>query len=329
MRDNTEMLFKSKSNALLEKLILQYNKEFYSEVQRIVNKHHQQIRNVISDKTGLSLTNKTLKFSEFENNPKNAVIHIKVTDKIPVTLSEILEKHSLKIIELLFHYKKMKIAYNEIVYQINNYESYTQYHNNYFSKSDIDKTKNYLKKLISEIENSGIIEDLKRINPNSTGGYDSNTNTVEIFWLSIGLYSVVFELPMEHITLINLIHELVHGYTQNGFDIDGNQWDINSFNKADRRITEGFAQHYTYHICKNHFNYIIPTFNEFYHDSSSEYILYKDWFSEKDKNIYEITRTLLLNTRSKNITNYQIFLKELNKIKQESLKQGDKSGRNK
>jgi len=66
---------------------------------------------------------------------------------------------------------------------------------------------------------------------------------------------------------------------------------------------------------------VLPSFEEFYHDSSSEYFSYKEWFLEKDKNIFETTRRVLLNTRSKNIKFYPIFLEELKRIQAENNKQ--------
>lgn len=306
---------------MLEKLVIQYNKGFRAEVIRIKENYHQQIRNLISNKTGLSLTykeNETLNFDD--NYEQKSQIKIEVVDDIPETLSEILEKHSVEVIELLFHYKKMKSVISEMNFNIINYSRYRLYHQNICSIKNLEHSKQYFLKLIDEVEKSGIIDDLKRTTPSNAGRYYPDKNTIEIYWLSLGLFGVLYELPIEHFTLITLIHELVHGYTHKGFDKDGNNWNTVSFKKADKHITEGFAQHYTYNICKNKFDFVLPTFEEFYRDSSSEYLLFKNWFSPNDKNIYEITRRVLLNTRAKNIVDYNSFLKELTLIKRDFKK---------
>ncbi len=317
-------LFDVSITKILEKLVLQYNKDFRSEVFRAKKKYQQYVRNIISDKTGLTLTNKTFEVQDIEGNynyEKKSQIKINIVDKIPDTLTEILEKHSKDIIELLFHYRKMKVVVKEMDYQLLNHTRFGQFHDNICNKKEIKKAKQFFLKLMAEVEKSGIIDDLRKTTPDYTGRYYPDTNTIEIYWLSIGLFGVLYELPIEHFTLITLIHELAHGYTHKGFDIDGNLWDTENFKKADRHITEGLAQHYTYNICKNYFDFILPSFEEFYCDSSSEYIEYKKWFSSNDKDIFETTRRVLLNARTKNIKSYSIFLKELHRIKAENRKQ--------
>jgi hypothetical protein len=68
---------------------------------------------------------------------------------------------------------------------------------------------------------------------------------VEIFWMPIAMVSAMLDVRIEDLAVVVLAHELVHGYTHIGRDIDGVQWSEVGFANSDLHIVEGLAQFYT------------------------------------------------------------------------------------
>ncbi|MFM8359773.1 MAG: hypothetical protein ACKOET_14610 [Verrucomicrobiota bacterium] len=50
---------------------------------------------------------------------------------------------------------------------------------------------------------------------------------------------------VEALTLVAMVHELAHGYTQLGADIDGRRWPAREYLPAEPALVEGLAQYYT------------------------------------------------------------------------------------
>lgn len=68
---------------------------------------------------------------------------------------------------------------------------------------------------------------------------------VELYWMPIAMVAAMLDVQIEDLTLVVLAHELAHGYTHIGRDIDGIQWSDRGFAKSDLAIVEGLAQFYT------------------------------------------------------------------------------------
>jgi hypothetical protein len=298
----------------LERLVLNYNKNLKDEVLRSKDKYNLKIRGVIAEKTGFSLAFKTNKIETKIIEEKES-IPIKVVDLVPISLLEVFEKYDENIIELLLHYRRMKSSKQELEFQITHYDLFSIHHEKTATTEELLSTIKYLQKLIKKVEDSGILKAIQELGPDLLGAYFLKDNKVELYWLCIGLCNILHDLPIEDFTLVVLIHELVHGYTHIGFDKDGNKWDTKDFDSSDLNIVEGFAQFYTEILCRDYFNQATPAFNALLTEQSTEYIEYKNWFTEKDTDKYEKARRILLKTRKSKIVNYEEFKKQLEIIK--------------
>ena len=302
----------------LKQLVLNFNENLKGDVIKSKDKYNQKIRNVIADKTGLSLNYKAKYFDlKLNDNVEKTAIKISIEDYVPLSLINLFEKFDDNHIEMLLHYNKMKSSVKEIEYQIDKFNSFSRYVDETIKIEDLLQTLNYLKKLIIEVEDSGLIEALKSLGPDSLGAYFVHENRVELYWLSIGLCQIIHNFSVEDFTLVVLTHELVHGYSHIGYDKDGNNWDTKSFYNSDLKIVEGFAQLYTEMICEDFFEQAIDSFNCLLSNQSIEYTDYKNWFSERESYKYEKARRILLKSRQKQIINYDEFIWNLNKIKEE------------
>lgn len=96
-------------------------------------------------------------------------------------------------------------------------------------------------------------EELKAIHEDILGAYRFSTGSlalpappwVEIYWMPIALIAAVLDVRIEDLTTVTLAHELAHGYTHLGRDIDGVCWEDSGFSKSGLGVVEGLAQFYT------------------------------------------------------------------------------------
>ena len=297
-----------------ERLVLHFNVNLKDEVIRSKDKYNIKVRGVIADKTGLTLAFKANNNDTTDSNDK-ATIPIQVVDYLPLSLLELFDKYDDTHIELLLHYRLMKNTVIELDFQIQKFQSFSQYHQELTSIKELDKSKQHLKKLIKEIKNCGILDEIQRLGPDVFGTYFLDDNRVELYWLCIGLCNILYDFPIEDFTLVVLIHELVHGYTHIGFDKDGNKWHTDDFNNCDSKIVEGFAEFYTEMICIDYFDKALGAFNAL--ELPIQYTEYKNWFGENEPDKYEKARRILLKTRTHKIINYDEFRHHLEKIKKE------------
>jgi hypothetical protein len=72
---------------------------------------------------------------------------------------------------------------------------------------------------------------------------------IELYWAVIGLVARAIGTDVEDLAVVVLAHELAHAYTHVGCDIDGESWSSSAFCAADRALTEGLAQYYTFRVC--------------------------------------------------------------------------------
>ena len=290
----------------LQRILLEWNREVKNDVFKFKEKHNKKVRGLISDVIGLSLSMPTGKQNE---------INIKVEDMIPESLIKLLGKYSDEEIDLILHFSSMKRTLEEIRYQIDNFDNFSTFHRNSINLDHLIQTKKFMELQISRVNDSDLLQEIRNLGSELLGVYYLGSKTIHLYWICIGLCTQILDIELEELTLIILIHELVHGYTHLGYDKDGENWDIDCFVKTDPRITEGFAQFYTENIYKNYFEKSLENFRKFNQYLPFYYTEYERWFDKDEKAVLEKARLLLLQTRQKNITDYKVFLRELDIIK--------------
>jgi len=302
----------------LSELLLEMNPSCKEEVLEAKEKYNLRIRNYFSDKMGLSLVYKTKEFEYSRQEYKDrSAIQITMSDYVPDDFLKILKKYDMSVIRLLLHTNQIGNTIGEIDYQMANFEQNYKYVRKSSTIDSLSNTMDYFLDLHSMVLESGIWEDLKRVHPDLLGTYYPRESRLELHWLSISFLSRIHHFSIEDLVTIVLAHELAHGYSNLGYDKDGNQWETNFFLKADLRITEGFAQIYTYLLLKDHFPSALRAFEYLLGKQSIEYTDFRDWFEKEERDKYERTRRLLLVTRNKKIIDYSQFKKELQRIRLE------------
>jgi len=302
----------------IEKLVLSINKKLKDEVINSYKKNNQKIRNALSEKIGFALHYKSVVQGDFLESSERVSIPIKVEDYVPTIFLDILQDCDDDLLELLLNYNSMVSALNELKFQLEKYNSFSKFHEDKCSPKEIHSSILHLEKLIHAVDASGIMEKLKRIGPDVFGAYYFYERRVELYWLSIGMYSLIYNTPVDELTIVVLTHELAHGYSHVGFDIDGNDWDTDAFSKTDLKIVEGIAQFYTEMICYDFFERASKTFNNLLDKQEIQYYDYKNWFEPHEENKYEKMRSTIRKVRKHRITEYRHFNEVLDRIRRDS-----------
>src|ERR1035441_9475222 len=72
-----------------------------------------------------------------------------------------------------------------------------------------------------------------------------NKAAIRLYWGVIGLVSQWMGCSVDDLTIVVLLHELAHAYTQLGADIQGWRWPAPAFATSETAVKEGLAQYYT------------------------------------------------------------------------------------
>jgi hypothetical protein len=123
---------------------------------------------------------------------------------------------------------------------------------------------------------------------------------IEIYWMPIGLIAQAINVSVENLAIVVLIHELAHGYTHIGCDIDAERWERDDFAKTDVYVKEGLAQHYTAVISEK-LEGRAPgchaAYKAFLELQSGPYLFHTDWLKDQPARRGEAVRYALLAAR--------------------------------
>jgi hypothetical protein len=126
-------------------------------------------------------------------------------------------------------------------------------------------------------------------------------SSVELYWLPIAMVAAMLDVEIEDLTVVVLIHELAHGYTHIGRDIDGASWSDIGFSESDLAVKEGLAQFYT-EVITQRLAARTPSLFQAYEAllglQSGPYLAHRDWLKGDRKQIGETVRFTLIAARS-------------------------------
>lgn len=120
---------------------------------------------------------------------------------------------------------------------------------------------------------------------------------IELYWAVIGLVARAIGTDVEDLAVVVLAHELAHAYTHVGCDIDGESWSSSAFCAADRALTEGLAQYYTFRVCdkiKMQLPGVLGAFDTLLQEQPKPYQAHRPWLQD---NTPEQVRLAMLQTR--------------------------------
>ena len=158
-----------------------------------------------------------------------------------------------------------------------------------------------------------VVEQIREIHEDILGVYrfsPGQGSAVDLYWLPIAMVAAMLDVAIEDLTVVVLIHELTHGYTHLGRDIDGASWDDMGYRGSDLRVVEGLAQFYTA-VISERLAVRTPSLFRAYAAllslQSGPYVVHQEWLSDDRKQIGETIRFTLIAARSKGQVNYALW----------------------
>ena len=141
--------------------------------------------------------------------------------------------------------------------------------------------------------------------------------SIILYWAVIGLFSRWMGCKFDDLSLVVLIHELAHAYTQIGRDIQGQKWDPEYYSNSDSDIKEGLAQYYTHRVLnrnKDRYSEAFKVFEKMMDWQDRKYQLHKKWIEDFSP---EAVRYAMLAIRSHprvTIQDFDYHLREVGRV---------------
>jgi hypothetical protein len=181
----------------------------------------------------------------------------------------------------------------------------------------IARTQTVAAELQKLVANPPIIEDIKRITADYLGCYfypRNGPSWIEIYWMPIALIAAMINVRMEDLAVVTLTHELGHGYTHLGRDIDGASWDTAGFAHSDAEVKEGLAQFYTEVITQKVATRqpgAYEAYEKFLALQSGPYLAHRGWLKDQPQQRSETVRFALIASRTKGVVGHGEWLAAL------------------
>ncbi|MGE3108397.1 MAG: hypothetical protein AB7G11_03750 [Phycisphaerales bacterium] len=137
---------------------------------------------------------------------------------------------------------------------------------------------------------------------------------IEIYWMPIAMAAGMLEVEIADLTLVTLAHELAHGYTHIGYDIDGAQWPTRAFAAADVAIKEGLAQFYTQVVASKmtlRAAGMRTAFDKLLAIQGAPYKAHQQWFTDKPEEQGEVVRFAMISARNSGVAKSEDWVQVL------------------
>jgi len=160
-------------------------------------------------------------------------------------------------------------------------------------------------------------KEIQGISEDILGAYFYGTeNKTEIYWIAIAMTAAMADVRIEDLTVVVLIHELAHGYTHLGKDIDGGTWETDGFHGSDADVKEGLAQFYTHAITES-LAIRSPgpraAYEAFLKMQGGPYLAHQKWLKQHPNRTGEIIRFTMVAARSTGRVKHVEWLKQMRK----------------
>ena len=293
---------------LIDKLPLNTEKRVQDTKKRFI----QIIQGEIRKESGLLLNRQII--NPGIHHTGSVSIPVTVTQGIPVSLRHLtFDDEYWNIAPLLPHRALLKnladssLSINNILENIHKNPRSIFYQSPSVDFIDFGR---YANILLTVLDSANPVISILEINEDVLGSYIFASSPtvylsspkIELYWGVIGLVASMLSISPESLTCVVLSHELAHGYTHMGSDIDGERWDTYAFQHSERALVEGMAQYYTHLACQRIENRVSGTFaayNELLMNQPDDYRTHLKWIEAYSP---EIVRMAIIEARRNKIT---------------------------
>lgn len=276
------------------------------DVRQAAKRWNLWLRDCLRSETGLRISGETEKIT----------VSIRVVDGMPAGFHKALDIEP-GFLNLFMHLPLLRQTVQGLFYLQEAADDVSRFMNSaeYEQQSLFaDDTISKLCRLVDTLEEKHALQRVCAIEEDVLGAYFLQSNMIEIYWMPITIVSRLAGVSAEALTVVVMAHELAHAYTHVGQDIDGNRWETTAMCKAELRIVEGIAQHYTAVACDKlaikfpDAKYAYENLVKLQPESYRVHLAWKDQY----QNLGEVVRTTMMATRAKKVKKYDEFLYFMN-----------------
>lgn len=281
-------------------------------VSRAFKQWNQIIREHIRGATGLKLS----------DADGTRSIPVKVADGFPVKLAELIDQNADPVLwRLIIGQPKIGGLVEGALFLLQDWNAIENWQK---LPSKWKRMKRPLERSVNfgiALQNLAIAEkvrkEIKKIDEDILGAYFfARDCRVELYWIPIAMVAAMTDVRIEDLALVVLIHELAHGYTHLGSDIDGRQWDTWGFGGSSREVLEGLAQFYT-HVITESIATRTPGPQAAYEAllklQSGPYLAHRDWIKRAPQRTGEIVRFTMVAARNEGKIDYSTWKRLLSR----------------
>jgi len=275
-------------------------------VNRSFKQWNQIVRDHIRTETGLKLS---------DGDSRNA-IPVRVVDGFPVELAQLIDQYRDPVMwRLIIGQPKLGGLIEGLKFLLREWDQFEQWR----SLPELAKNGHSVLHQALQIATSlqqvaladKVVQQIKGIHKDILGVYRFSAgqgSSIELFWLPIAMVAAMIDVTIEDLTVVVLIHELAHGYTHMGRDIDGTTWDYHGFRNSDLGVVEGLAQFYTEVISERlsvRTPGLLKAYQELLKLQSGPYLAHQDWMKGDKRQIGETVRFTLIAARGEKSVGYE------------------------
>ena len=273
-------------------------------VQTTVNQYNQRVRTRLSHDTRLNLQG-----DRSDGNTRTG-IQIRVVPGYPVAFLEAFgqlqqEDSVLALIEIgakdILDLQQSAHNVRRLLEQIYRFQpDLPEVDDKYFQAFDTVEELALI--LAQKIGQAKLLKTIFAIQEDILGTYLPKSDTegyIELYWAAIGILANLLNVTIEDLATVVLIHELAHGYTHLGKDIDNKSWNTSHmFTKKNQAVAEGLAQYYT-HVLSQYLGHsarpdIFLVYEALHKQQTGYYRIHDEWINEYS---LEVVRAALLKFR--------------------------------
>lgn len=211
-------------------------------VERAVKQWNQLAREHIRNETGLRL-------SEGEGR---SAIPVRVADGFPISLAELIDSYQDPLVWVItLGQPRFGGAVSGLGFLLEQWAALENWPKLPVEAKGARPALERSLEVAQILQNLAIADDarerIRKIDEDILGVYrfGRGSPVIELYWLPIAMMSAMLDVRIEDLALVVMVHELAHGYTHLGRDIDGMQWSQIGFANSAIAVVEGLAQFYT------------------------------------------------------------------------------------
>jgi hypothetical protein len=277
-------------------------------VNRSFKQWNQIVRDHIRTETGLKLS---------DGDSRNA-IPVRVADGFPVELAQLIDQYRDPVMwRLIIGQPKLGALIEGLKFLLRDWDQFEQWR----SLPELAKNGHSVLDQALQIATSlqqvaladKVVQQIKSIHKDILGVYrfsPGQGSSIELYWLPIAMVAAMIGVAIEDLTVVVLIHELAHGYTHIGRDIDGASWSDSGFRESDLGVVEGLAQFYT-EVISERLAIRTPSLFSAYQSlldlQSGPYLAHREWMKGDKRQIGETVRFTLIAARGQKKVAYALW----------------------